>query len=388
MAAASAHIVHVTTVPDSLLFLRGQVRRMAGEGIRLSFISSPGPELEAFGREEGAVVVGVPMPRRIAPTEDLRALVALVAALRRLRPDLVHAHTPKGGLLGTLAALLAGVPHRVYHLRGLPLLGLEGWRRALLTATEWVSCHAATHVIAVGPSLREEALRLRLVEAGRVEVLGHGSGQGVDLARFDPAAVDGAAVRRELGLDADAPVAAFVGRLVGDKGIRELVEAWRSRDRSLGAARLLLVGKYEARDPVPEPVRRAIEDDPSILHLGFRRDLPGLYAASDVVVLPTRREGFPNVPLEAMAMGKPVITTDAIGARDAVRDGETGICVPVGEVAPLRLALEGYLGAPARAAADGAAGRDWVERCFRREDVLEHLARRYRSLLEGEGTER
>jgi glycosyltransferase involved in cell wall biosynthesis len=377
-------VIHVTTVPVSLIFLRGQAAFMRARGIDLQAVSAPGEELDAFGSDEGVPVHGVPMERRITPWKDLASLARLVAHFRREKPDVVHSHTPKGGLLGTIAATLAGVPVRIYHMRGLPLMGAEGPRRALLTATEWVSCHLASEVICVSHSLREVALELGLASPERIRVLLGGSGQGVDTdGRFNPGRLPigtGAEVRRELGIPDDALVFGFVGRLVRDKGIHELAEAWARVRERFADARLLLVGPFEQEDPVSSEVRAALEQDPRVHRVGFTRDTPRYYAAMDVVVLPTYREGFPNVPLEAASMERPVIATRIPGCVDAVEDGATGTLVAPRSADELARAMTRYAGDAVLRAQHGREGRARARREFRREAIWAALAEVYERL--------
>ncbi|HEX5724472.1 MAG TPA: glycosyltransferase family 4 protein, partial [Longimicrobiaceae bacterium] len=366
-------LVHVTTVPMSLVFLRGQVGYMRALGYRVWAVSSPGPALERFGADEGVEVVPVAMERRITPLRDLAAVRRLAARLARIRPDVVHAHTPKGGLLGMLAAALLRVPVRVYHLRGLAYKGAAGVRRALLRAADRTACALAHRVICVSHSAREAAVRDGVCPPGKVTVLLGGSGNGVDAAgRFDPARLPtgaGARTRARFGIPPDAAVVGFVGRLVGDKGIVELVRAWASLREEFPGARLLLVGPWEARDPVAPEVRAALEGDPRVHLAGEDWDTPPLFAAMDLLALPTYREGFPNVLLEAAAMELPVVATRVPGCVDAVRDGETGTLVPARDAEALAGALARYLRDPALRAAHGRAGRARVLREFRREDL-------------------
>lgn len=374
-------IIHVLTVPESLVFLRGQAAFMRQRDWELIVVTSPGDELVRFGDTEGIEVRALPMRRAITPASDFGALARLTYWIRRWRPTLVHSHTPKGGLLGTLAAAAARVPTRIYHMRGLPLMTATGMRRRLLTSTERVSCAAATHVLCVSHSLRRCALELGLTTADKIQVLLQGSGNGVDVTgRFDPARLAADTrnrVRAELGIAASELVFGFVGRLVVDKGIRELALAWRGVTARFPHARLLLVGEWEEKDPVPREVRASLEADPTVRTLGFRRDTPELYSAMDVVVLPTYREGFPNVPLEAAAMRLPVIATRVPGCEDAVVDEATGVLVPPAD-APALLAAALRLGAdPAARRNFGSAGRDRVDRFFRRERIWESLADTY-----------
>ncbi|HEX6039714.1 glycosyltransferase, partial [Longimicrobium sp.] len=325
-------LVHLTTIPMSLTFLRGQPGYLAGRGVEVTAVSSPDPELAEFGAREGVPVHGVRMLRRISPLHDLAALSRIVRVLRRVRPHIVHAHTPKGGLLGMIGAWAARVPVRVYHMRGLPLTTATGGKRRLLRATERVSCRLAHRVLCVSPSLRDVALAEGLCPPEKITVPAGGSGQGVDAAgRFDPARLPAgtrASVRADFGIPADATVVGFVGRVVRDKGVAELAEAWAALRAEFPGARLLLVGPFEPQDPLPAETEGALRGDPSVVLAGEDWDTPRLYAAMDVVVLPSYREGFPNVPLEAAAMELPVVSTRVPGCVDAVADGETGTLVP------------------------------------------------------------
>jgi len=386
-ASRPVRLVHVTTVPMTLSFLKGQPAYMRARGIEVHAISSPGPALDAFGRDEGVRVHPVPMTRRVTPLQDLAALGQLVALLRNLRPDVVHAHTPKGGLLGMLAASVAGVPVRVYHLRGLPMMGARGPARALLRTTEAVTCALAHRVLCVGPSLREVAVSEGLCAPGKIVVLASGSGQGVDAAtRFRPATPPATAerhrTRERLGIPEGATVIGFVGRLVRDKGIVELAAAWKRLCASRPELHLLLVGPWETRDAVPHEVRAQLEADPSVHLAGEDWDTQPLYAAMDVLAFPSRREGFPNVPLEAAAMGLPVVSTRVTGCLDAVVDGVTGALVGAGDVAALAGLLARYVDDPTLRARHGGAGRDRVLRDFRPDLIREALYGEYLRLLQ------
>ena len=381
-------VVHITTVPASLVFLDGQVAFMRERGFEVVAISSPGPELDAFGQRESVRVVGVPMPRRITPLRDLASVLRLWRTLTDLSPDIVHAHTPKGGLLGMIAGTMAGVPVRIYHMRGLPLMTATGLRAVLLTATEKVSCALAHEVLCVSHSLREVALERGLCPPDRIRVLGAGSGQGVDArGRFDPARSAGerARVRAELGIPSDALVYGFVGRIVRDKGIVELAEAWQRVREEVPSAHLILAGVREAKDPVPASTMGMFERDPRVHELGFCGDTPALYSALDVVVLPTYREGFPNVPLEAAAMGIPVIATRIPGCVDAVLDGETSILVAPRNASDLAAAMEHYAAEPELRARHGQAGRHRALHEFDRPRVWSRIADLYDRTLECAG---
>lgn len=378
-------LLHIVTVPMSLTFLRGQVAYMKARGMDVHALSSPGRELHAFAEAEDVTVSAVPMPRRLTPVRDLVAIAAMVRAIRRIQPTIVHAATPKGGLLGTIAATIARVPIRIYHVRGLPMETATGVRRSLLRTTEWVACHLAHRVLCVSHSVREVVVSERICPAERVRVLAGGSGNGVDAGgRFDPSRLSPHArseTRARLGIPADARVIGFIGRLVRDKGVVELAEAWRAVRDACPDAHLLLVGPFEERDPVPDSVERELRWDARVHLTGEDWDTPELYAAMDVVALPSHREGFPNVALEAAAMRLPVVTTYASGCRDAVVHDETGALVPVRDGSALASALLMYLGNPALRARHGDAGRARVLAAFRQEAVWSALHDEYDGLL-------
>jgi glycosyltransferase involved in cell wall biosynthesis len=323
------------------------------------------------------------MERRITPLRDLGAVWRLWAELRAIRPDIVHSHTPKGGLLGMLAATLAGVPVRVYHLRGLPHVTASGPRRWLLVGAERVSCALAHRVLAVSRSMRSIAIADRLCAPGRIRVLANGSGQGVDAAgRFRPLDLAARrAVRARQRIPPDAPVVGFVGRLVRDKGIVELEEAWsrlRAEDPRL---HLLLVGRREADDAASVRAIERLDRDDRVRFTGFDLDTPRLYAAMDVVALPTWREGFPNVALEAAAMALPIVATDVPGCVDAVLDGVTGALVPARDPRALADALRRYLGDAGLRERHGRAARARVLEEFRPEAIWRAIAEEYTRLL-------
>jgi glycosyltransferase involved in cell wall biosynthesis len=378
-------LLHIMTVPQSLGFIRGQPGFMQARGFVVHAITAPNAALAQFGREERAAVHAVQMQRRITPFRDLLALWQLYRTIREVKPHVVHAHTPKGGLLGMLAAWLADVPVRIYTIHGLPLMTADGWKRLLLFGTEWIACRCASSVLCVSPSICTEAIQRRLCPTAKIKVLLNGSVNGVDAQqRFNPAlhASAGRTIRRQHGIPCDAMVAGYVGRIVRDKGMVELAEAWRTLRDRFPSLHLLLVGPFEPQDPVPPAVEELFRNDPRIHLTGQVDDVSPHYAAMDVCVLPTYREGLPGVLLEAAAMRVPVVATKIPGCADAVAEGVTGVLVPPRDATAIAQAMRVYLTDPELRRQHGEAGRQRVLREFRPEAIWQALYELYVDLLQ------
>ena len=380
----AARLVHVTTVPTSLAFLTGQVSYMKDRGFEVLAVSSAGEYADSFRATEGVPVHAIDMPRRITPVRDLVALSRMYRYLRRVRPHIVHAHTPKGGLLGTTAAWLARVPVRIYHIHGLPFMTATGVRRALLRLTEKVSCTLAHQVLCVSTSVRDVAVEEGLCSPRKIAVLGNGSVNGVDAVRqFNPERWTSvrADTRMAHGIPEDALVMGFVGRIVRDKGITDLTESWQQLREQFGNLHLLLVGPFEPEDPLPDTVSEALRFDTRVHLTGPQRVPAPFYAAMDLVVLPTYREGFGIVAIEAAAMALPVVATHIPGCFEAVRDGVSGTLVPPRDPRALTEAIREYLLRPELRHRHGWAGRNRVRRDFTQETIWDALYREYIRLL-------
>lgn len=377
-------LMRITTVGLSLaVFCRGLLRRLnEREGYEVVAVSSPDADLKTTGRREGVRTVGVAMERRMAPLADLRSLVRLVGVMRRERPDMVHTMTPKAGLLGMMAARIAGVPVRIHTFTGLLFPTATGLKRRLLRLTDRLTCACATHIIPEG-----EGVKADLTAAGitrkPMRVLGHGNVRGIDPDHYDrtpEVMAEAAAIRRRLGIPDGARVLVYVGRFVGDKGLRELLEAFAALPSDLSDTHLLMVGAPEGgADDIPAQL---IAQTPRVsVSGGWTDDVRPWLAAADGLVFPSYREGFPNVVIEAGAMGLPAVVTDINGSREIVERGRTGWIVPPREAGALREAMTELLRlSPAeRAAMSERARRSVIER-FNIELVQQSLIDFYRTL--------
>ena len=377
-------ILFAVTASVSCGFYRGILRHLDEEGFSATMVSAPGKQLTEVSSSQGAKSIAVPMEREIHLLRDLVSLWNLYRTIRTARPDVVDVSTPKAGLLGSVAALAAGVPCRVYTLRGLRMETASGFKRVVLWLAERVACACAHRVVPVSESLRLRAIELKLVDPEKARSLGDGS-CGVDTKRFTPrnrVTDEVMQLGQTMGLRGNEKVIGFVGRFVKDKGIRELVTAFRELSISDPNLRLLLVGDFEDGDPVDPEIREYIEATPTILRPGFVADTAPYYSLMDVFVLPTYREGFPGVPLEAQASEVPVVTTDATGAVDSVKHGITGLIVPMRDANALKEAIDTLLRSPTIRVDMGHAGRRWMEQAFRPETIWQAHAEMYREMRE------
>ncbi len=374
-------IVLGITNPETCLVLAERVRALKAAGFRVMLISGPGPLLDDIEAGEGIETLEIPIHREIALLDDLRSLWCLYRTLSHLRPYLTEFSTPKAGLLGNLAAWACGVPVRVYMLRGLRLETLRGFKQQVLLAAERIASACAHHVVCNSESLRAKVSDLRLARAAKLTLIGEGSSHGVDVERFFPGPDE---MRDELKIPRDVPVIGFVGRLTRDKGVAELIAAFERVLETVSTARLLLVGWFDAsEDELSDELRVWIDAHPRIIHTGFVRDTAPYYKAMDMMVLPTWREGFPNVVLEAAATGIPVITTLSTGSRDAVVPEVTGLLVPAGYPAAISEAILRLIRNPDLRLRMGRAARAWVIERYVNDYVLGLTVSFYKGLTWG-----
>lgn len=377
-------LFRVTTIAGSLGLLKGQLKYMKDNGIEVVAVADnsasrkPGATEDALAEiaeTEEVRTIEVPMHREISLFADLRSLWRLYRLFRREKPDVVHANTPKGSLLSMIAAKAAGVKNRIYLVTGLRFETTQGAFRKLLKTMERISCACATKVIPEGEGVKKTLLREKITSKP-LEVLHHGNINGVDLSYHNPDAVEAAA---------DAPVGTFnfvfVGRMVRDKGIHELVDAFEKVQSVHPQARLILLGRFEPElDPISPHTAERIKDNPAIITPGFVSDIRPWLKASDVLVHPSYREGFPNSILEAGAMNLPCIVTDINGCNEAILPQKNGIIVPVRDADALADAMRYVIENPEETARMASVAREMIAERYNRPDVHKAILEMYRSL--------
>lgn len=382
--APKSRILYLLTSDLSTIFVRGQLAAVhdAGFDVHLATNFRDGT---AGALDSTTTTWHVPYERDPAPLRDLRGLFQTIRLIRQVQPDIVHAGTPKAGLLGMVAAWISRTPARCYALHGLRYETTTGRGRRALIALERLACRLATAVIADSESIRSVALRDRLTTANKLVVLGRGSSNGVDVERFAPGA-DAKAARHEMGLERYDLVIGFIGRLTRDKGIDDLVSIFASDFADQPTVGLLLVGSFEAADPVRAETLDQIENDQRIVHVEWLDNTTVAYAAMDVLAFLSYREGLPNVPLEAQAMGVPVVGYAATGTVDAVAHPD--LLVAVGDQLAISELLRRVLADANGRQVLGSEATEFVRSHFDRrvvwrrkiEFLREHLADGRRSL--------
>ena len=380
-------IIRATTIGSSLESFCAPMLSYLVDKYDIVVVSNPDEALERMSHLPGVRTIGVPMQRHIAPLSDLRSLWRMYRLMRRERPWLVHSMTPKAGLICMLAARLAGVPNRMHTFTGLIWPTSHGIKRSILKAMDRLLCSCATVINPEGRGVRDDMVRGGITRRSMV-ILGHGNVRGIDPEYYNPE--DPGVRQTAKTLRRDDPEASmvyvFVGRLVADKGIAELVRAFADVYDKNHGARLWLVGRTEDDlDPLDKDTRDTIASHPGIRAFGEQADVRPYLVGADAFVFPSHREGFPNVVLEAGAMGLPSIVTDINGSREIIENHYNGIIVAPGDAKALEAAMDTLRDSGVRARMAGHC-RDHVLRYWSASQVRQALLNFYAGILQGSKT--
>ena len=384
MRNKSSSIFRLMTASGSLSLLKGQLRKLHNASLDVVVVSGGSKEqLSEVALDEGVGIRFIPhLVRPISLGNDLRALSELIRLFRREKPYVVHANTPKASLLGMVAAWICRVPHRIYTVTGLRFETSTGFMRWLLKTMERITCACATKVIPEGQGVWKTLYREHITSKP-MAVLHNGNINGIDLKHFDrtPEVVEQAKrIQVEVG---GSFTYLFVGRLVRDKGITELVDAFERVHIEHPETRLLLVGTQEPElDPLPDRTQRLIADNDAIIESGWQDDVRPWFVASDLFTFPSYREGFPNVVMQAGALGIPSIVTDINGSNEIIIEGQNGTIIPTRDTDALYRKMTEALEQKDRLTEMSAQCRPLISSRYRQEDVWHATLEMYRSLTD------
>ncbi len=328
----SPKLIRITTIPLSLeKLLEGQLSFMS-DHFEVTAVAAEKERLEKYGQDNGVCTFHVEMTREITPGKDLKALFELYQYFKKEKPAVVHTHTPKAGIVGMMAAKMAGVPVRLHTVAGMPLMETSGTKRKVLEQVERLTYRLATKVYPNSKGLKKIILDHNFSKPEKLKVLGEGSSNGIDTQYFNSenfSEEKKKEIKQSLGIPGKDMVFIFVGRLVRDKGINELVQSFRTLALEEGNITLLLVGPFEQElDPITEENLEEIKNHPKIITTGYQVDVRPYFAISDILAFPSYREGFPNVVMQAGAMELPSIVTDINGCNEIIREEINGLIIP------------------------------------------------------------
>lgn len=372
-------LIRTSTIPTSLeTLLKGQLRMLSGH-YEVVAVSSPGEEMRVLEKREGVRTIAIPMERRISLVKDFISLIRLIILFAKEKPDMVHSITPKAGLLSMLAAWITRVPVRMHTFTGLVFPTATGKMQKLLIAMDRLTCFCATHINPEGEGVKRDLVDYKITSKP-LHIIANGNVNGIDLEYFDrtPEVMEKAWSYREEGTFTFC----FVGRMVKDKGINELVHSFLRLYQDNDRIRLLLVGSFERElDPVSPEVEEQILHHPGICSVGFQGDVRPFLAASDALVFPSYREGFPNVVIQAGAMGLPAIVTDINGCNEIVLPEQNGVVIPPKNEQALYEAMKYFVTHPEDVEKMAANARPLIASRYEQRMVWDALLAEYKSII-------
>lgn len=374
-------LIRAVTVSQSIGFYKPMIPDLQAQEYEVVSVSSPGPEVKAL-RDMGVKCIELPMERHISLSKDMASLCKLIKVFRKERPDMIHSMTPKAGLLCMMAAKITRVPIRIHTFTGLVWPTATGIKRKILMLTDWLTCACATHIIPEGEGVKNDLLSHGITHKP-LKVLGYGNVRGIDLNRFNRSPE----VMREAEKIAvrDSFTFIFIGRIVRDKGINELVAAFKRLQLEIPKIRLVMVGQFEDNlDPVTNETKKEIECNKRIVAVGVQRDVRPWLASADALVFPSFREGFPNVVIEAGAMGLPSIVTDINGSREIIQNGVNGSVVPSQDENALYEAMKKFVTDQSFVSILASHARDMVANRYEQGYVKQCLLDFYKSVVYNE----
>ncbi|MCU7567227.1 glycosyltransferase family 4 protein [Riemerella anatipestifer] len=377
-------LIRLSTIPLSMnVLLKGQPAFL-NKSFEVIAVSGGGKDLSEVKEREGVRAIELKMERKISPIRDLLSLIKLYFLFLKEKPEIVHSITPKAGLLSMLAAKFAGVPIRIHTFTGLIFPSKTGMLKKILILMDRLLCWAATNIYPEGQGVKNDLIKYKITQKP-LNVIANGNVNGIDIAHFSPQQVSEEVkqqLKQDLNIQDTDFVFVFVGRLVGDKGINELVAAFKQLD--VENTKLLLVGAEERNlDPLKEDTIYEIENNKNIIAVGYQTDVRPYFAIADALVFPSYREGFPNVVMQAGAMGLPSIVSDINGCNEIIIEGKNGWIIPPKNVEELYLAMRRMMEDKKAYLDLKTQSRQMIVDRYQQQVVWEALLQEYKQLLNG-----
>ncbi len=386
MAMASRKLIRITTVPISLEKLLENQLTFMSNYFDVTAISADKEHLTQFGKDNKIKTKHIELTRKMTPLQDLKTLWQLYKFLKKEKPEIVHTHTPKAGIIGMLASKLAGVPNRLHTVAGLPLLETKGIKRKVLNFTEKLTYTSATKVFPNSYGLEKIILDLNFLSTKKCKVIANGSSNGIDTNYFNPELYnenDKNELREILNINPTDFVFIFVGRLVSDKGINELVDAFTQLNKQKKTNKLLLVGALETElDPLNKETLEELKTNKNIISVGYQQDVRSYFAIANTLAFPSYREGLPNVVLQAGAMNLPCIVTDINGCNEIIEHYKNGLIIPVKDENALLEAMKHIINNETLRNTMSQNARMNIKNKYQRQVVWDALLEEYNKLIE------
>ena len=369
-------IFHLVTVSKSIPLMKGQIEFLRNQGLDVHIVSDDGKELRSYDKE---ISHNIPMKREISFLNDIKSLIKMVKLFYKERPYIVNSGTPKAGLIGTLAAFITRRPIRIYTVRGLRLETVSGLKYKLLYLMEKIAMFCATDIIAISQSLKEKIVLSNLANDNKIKVLGYGSSNGIQFENFT---LKDNEINEKYKKQLDNKfVIGYVGRIVKDKGIQELIEAFKTVLKKSYNVKLMVIGSVEKGNAINDEDYLFLKNNPNVLLIEHVSNPVSYYNNMDLFIFPTHREGFGNVSIEAQALKVPVITTNVTGAIDTVIDEETGFIVEKGNVEAIVNKIEKLINNEQLRRKLGENGRIHVGNKFSNEIIWNDMEKMYKNFL-------
>lgn len=379
-------IVRVTTVTRSLRVLLGNQIDFIKDYYDIILVSNDeNGDLQELSTNKNLPYYHVELTRKITPIKDLKALIQLIKILKKEKPEIVHTHTPKAGLIGMIAAKVAGVKHRLHTVAGMPLLEAKGLKYKILVVLEKVTYICSTKVYFNSKTLMKIVNDKKIYKINnKFKVIGNGSTNGVDINKFDKNHYTNSYIETLKNSEKINPsdvVFLFVGRIVKDKGVNELILAFKKLNAKYENIKLIMLGRYENDlNPILKTTEEEINTNKNILFLGYKKDVRPYFAISDIFVFPSYREGFPNVVMQAGAMSLPSIVTDINGSNEIIKDGYNGQIIPVKNAEALYEAMKDWYLKSDNLSNYKTQSREYIKTNFDQEFVSNKVLEEYNNL--------